>query len=177
MVSCYDTVKCSKSWFLLNIDPTFQISFGPFSWNCVAYLNAHTFSFMNGNPLASRRSISHTLLPPSVTCTLSIQSNPSACVPAEELHRGPVKTLSIGQQVTAKFIRTLLISPSNFNLSLQGIRWILLICGNIKNLCFPTCSSSDTNITGYFSRVLVVCFFFFVLNGDESHTKVVTNLD
>lgn len=68
---------------------------------------------------------------------------------------GACETISIAQQVTALvYIRTLLISPSNF-IYLQGIRWILLICGNIKNLCFPTCSN-DTNINGYFSRVLVV---------------------
>lgn len=34
-------------------------------------------------------------------------------------------------------------SPSIY---LQGIRWILLICGNIKNLCFPTCSATLTSM-------------------------------
>lgn len=108
------------------------------------------------NPIFHERSIVRlcfsTLLPPSVKHRYnqtSLRISRKGALP------GACETISIAQQVTALvYIRTLLISPSNF-IYLQGIRWILLICGNIKNLCFPTCSN-DTNINGYFSRVLVV---------------------
>lgn len=75
---------------------------------------------------------------------------------------------TIDQQVISISLKGHQSSPSIYlSIYLQGIGLILLICGNIKNLCFPTCSATLTSMG--ISHVSMLFLLF--KNGDESHKK------